>query len=378
MDHPTPPLSTDFLYSTRGGIVENRHLVHAAVVSSSTPSTSPPLFSLGDPTRLTFLRSAAKPVQALPFVEANGLSRFGLDAADLALMCGTHNSEPAQVARARAMLVKVGVEESQLECGAHPAISPRVNKEWVESGFAPTPVCAACSANHVGVMAGARAVGAGVAGYHLAGHPVQDRIGEAVQELTGLAAAEIGWALDGCNMVSPATPLQAVARIFAAFAQAADDGEKEDEDKDKDKDEDKDKSVPLSSPRTQAMARIYRAIAAHPENIGGSNRFCTELIAAHGGALIGKAGGDGCYAIGVRASEDTRRLGAQGAIGIALKIEDGNFGAMEATAAELLEQLGIGTPEARGRLEGFRRGEIKNSRGVVTGGLTFAFKLRAA
>ncbi|KAI1085084.1 hypothetical protein F5B20DRAFT_575551 [Whalleya microplaca] len=72
------------------------------------------------------------------------------------------------------------------------------------------------------------------------------------------------------------------------------------------------------------MARIYNAIVRYPENISGDNGFCIILVDAYGGAITGKGGENGFYAISVRESEETRWLGAKGGIGIALKIEDGN------------------------------------------------------
>ncbi|KAI0856743.1 thermolabile L-asparaginase [Xylaria cubensis] len=348
----------DFIVSDRNGIVENRHLVHAAVVDAAGML----LYTLGDPSRMTLIRSAAKPMQAIPVIESGAMEKFGFDEADLALMCGSHNSEEKHVERTKAMLAKLQAKESELQCGGHPAISPAVMKAWFKSEYVPSPACNACSGNHIGVMAGAKAIGAGVAGYHTQIHPIQARIDSVMKDLTGLGVDEIKWVLDSCNMRTPAIPLRSLARVYAAFAQAADFVSKENG---------------STSLRTQAMSRIFNAMVRYPENIGGDGRFCSVLIETYSGALIGKGGGDGCYAIGIRESEDTRRLGAHGGIGIALKIEDGSYSAMDAAAAELLEQLQIGTKEARQRLDSFHRGEIRNSVGLVTGQFSFPFKLRA-
>jgi L-asparaginase II len=343
----------EFVISDRGGIVENRHIVHAAVVDAAGKV----LYVLGDPSRVTLIRSAAKPVQAIPVVESGAMERFGFDEADLALMCGSHNSEEKHIERAKAMLAKSQIEESDLQCGGHPAISPVVMENWTKDGFKPSPVYSACSGNHIGVIAGAKAIGTEITNYHVLSHPIQARIKSVLGDLTHLGD-NIKWALDSCNMYSPAIPLQSLALAYAALAHAV---ASTDDPTDK---------------RTQAMTRIYDAMVQHPENIGGDGRFCSALIAAYGGALVGKGGGDGCYAIAVRESEDTRRLGAQGAVGIALKIEDGNYAVMDAVAAEMLEQLQIGTRKTRQRLDYFHRGEIRNSTGVITGKYTFPFKLR--
>ena len=58
---PTMIRRPGLVTTDRGGIVENTHLVHAAVVDS----TGRLLLSFGNPHRVVLLRSAAKPAQAL-------------------------------------------------------------------------------------------------------------------------------------------------------------------------------------------------------------------------------------------------------------------------------------------------------------------------
>ena len=58
---------------TRGGVVEATHFGSIAVVDS----TGKLLNSYGDPHTVAFLRSSAKPFQALPFVEHGGVEHYG-------------------------------------------------------------------------------------------------------------------------------------------------------------------------------------------------------------------------------------------------------------------------------------------------------------
>ncbi|KAI2620781.1 thermolabile L-asparaginase, partial [Xylaria nigripes] len=251
----------DFVVSDRGGIVENRHLVHAAVVGCNRED-----------------RSAAKPVQAIPAIESGALEQFDFDEADLALMCGSHNGEERHAERARNMLAKLQVKESELQCCGHPSIFRALTETWTRNGFIPSPAYSACSGNHIGVMAGAKAIGTNITGYHTLAHPIQTRT-------------------------------------------TADDVTKYGNDS--------------TSPRTQAMARVYNAMTRYPENIGGEERFCSALNGGYSGALMGKSGAEACYAIAWRDWHCT-------------KIEDGHWDVMAAAAAEILEQLQIGTREKRG------------------------------
>ena len=76
--HPSPlPLgegsARPLFEVTRGRIVESVHHGSIAVVDSNGKLIS----SHGDPNAVAFLRSSAKPFQAVPFVEHGGMEHFG-------------------------------------------------------------------------------------------------------------------------------------------------------------------------------------------------------------------------------------------------------------------------------------------------------------
>ncbi|ANM14167.1 MULTISPECIES: asparaginase [unclassified Rhizobium] len=350
--------SEDFVVTDRGGIVENRHRVHAAVVDA----TGRLLYALGNPERMTLARSAAKPAQALAILETEGFAGYGFDDADIALMCASHSSEERHIARTRTMLSKIKAEEADLRCGGHPSLSETVNRSWIKQDFVPTGVCSNCSGKHVGMLAGARAIGAGMEGYHLPDHPMQGRVKRTVAELCDLDVEDVEWGVDGCNLPTPAFPLDRLARIYAKLAAVADGYE----------------AGKGLSTRGPALARIFHAMARHPDMVAGEGRYCTALMRAYNGALIGKLGADASYAIGVRASDETRRLGTDGALGISVKIEDGNLEILYAVVTELLQRLGIGSADILSRLAPFHHPQRVNTMGVTTGGVSFPFKLRGS
>ncbi|KWK79624.1 asparaginase [Burkholderia ubonensis] len=342
----------------RGNAIENTHAAHVAVVDAQGRL----LYRLGDPFRMTLARSAAKPAQALSVLETGGPDRFGFDEADLALMCASHSSEDRHVERTRAMLAKVHAQESDLRCGGHAPLSDAVLRSWIRRDYTPTGVCSNCSGKHVGMLAGAQAIGAAIADYHLPDHPMQVRVKRAVAEACGLRDDEVEWAIDGCNLPTPAFPLDRLARIYAGLAHAADAVE----------------AGNAHDARIGALARIHHAMTRHPEMVAGDGRYCTVLMRAFGGSVVGKLGADACYGLGVRASDQTRRLGADGALGISVKIEDGNIDVLYMVVSELLERLRIGTAAQREQLAAFHRPPMPNTQGVETGHAAFPFELRAA
>jgi len=343
----------------RGDLVENTHVAHIAVVDTDGRL----LYTLGDASRLTLARSAAKPAQALAVVETGALERFGFDDADLALMCASHSSEDRHIERARSMLAKAQATEADLRCGGHPPISDAVWREWIRRDFTPGAVCSNCSGKHAGMLAGARAIGAALSDYHLPEHPLQVLVKRTVAQACDLPEEGVDgvqWAIDGCNLPTPAFALDRLARLFMKLARAADGFNSADTNRD------------------AALARIYRAMTSHPELVAGEGRFCTMLMQAHKGALVGKVGADASYAIGVRASAQTAKLGAKGALGIAVKMEDGNTAILYAVVAQLLQQLEIGDDAAHRALDSFRLRSMRNTAGLETGRVEFDLALARA
>ncbi|KAF2724358.1 L-asparaginase II [Polychaeton citri CBS 116435] len=260
------------------------------------------------------------------------------------------------------MLAKSGVKESDMRCGGHPAISEAVNRKWIKEDFVPTAIYSNCSGKHIGMLTGARAIGADVADYHQPSSPMQLRVKRAVEELSGLSKDEIRWSIDGCNLPAPAFSLRNLGLMYAHLAAAADITERNS----------------TVTDRENNVARIFRAMTMHPEMVGGEGRFCTILMKTYQGALLGKLGADACYGIGVRASEQTRALGAEGAIGIGVKVEDGSIDILYSAVAEVLDQLQIGTDETRDKLKTFQCLKRFNTVGVEVGQLSHHFDVRRA
>lgn len=341
----------DYIRTTRGSVTESTHPLHAAVVSAKGQL----LYCVGNSHRQTLLRSAAKPAQSVAILEACS-SRFSFSDAEVALMSASHSSEARHISRARSMLSLSGATEADMQCGGHPALNAGVNKEWIKANFTPGAIENNCSGKHAGMLAGAKSLDAGFTNYHAPEHAMQRAVKRVVEEISGVDPDQIEWAVDGCNLPAPAMPLTGMAAMYARFADAVDNATTE---------------------RDCTMKRVFEAMSAHPEMVGGEKRFCTELMSAYGGLLIGKVGADGCYGVGIRSSEYTRRLGVlEGGIGIAVKVESGSMDLVYAATAEILAQLEIGIKEMRRELEGWRTPEIFNTMGVVTGATCHCFTVQ--
>lgn len=280
---------------TRGEIVEARHVVHAVAVSGGEI-----VGAAGDPRLLTYFRSSAKPLQALPVVRA----RPDLDDAEIAIACASHLARPEQLAPVRSLLAKAGATEDDLECGPEPT---RLEHN--------------CSGKHAGLIALCRARGWPVEGYRLPEHPCQQELTREVAAAAEVDPASLPTAADGCGIVTFALPLERMAHAFSRLASL------------------------------DGADRVVAAMRAHPDLIRGPLAADSLLMRVAPG-WIAKGGAEGLLCA----------VGPDG-LAVALKVEDGATRATRSAAAAFLGRLGVDTGElekveirnSRGELVGAMR-----------------------
>jgi L-asparaginase II len=168
-------------------VIESRHRVHAVAVQDGRV-----VEAAGDPQLVCFLRSSAKPLQALPLARAYD----DLDPRELAIASASHLAQPEHLAAVRLLLERAGAGEDELECGPEPT---RIEHN--------------CSGKHAGMLALCRARGWPFEGYRLAGHPVQE--GCRAEVAAAAEVDELLSAVDGCGVLTFALTLERMAHAFA-------------------------------------------------------------------------------------------------------------------------------------------------------------------
>jgi L-asparaginase II len=259
----------------RGETVESRHRVHAVAVQDGTV-----IAEAGEGSLVTFMRSAAKPIQALPLTRALP----ELSEEELAIACASHLARPEQLAAVRSLLARAPAGEDELECGA--VSDP------------PAPVNHNCSGKHAGMLALCRAHGWDSRGYRLPDHPCQRAMLAEVARASDLAEDELETGIDGCGVVTFALPLERMALAFARLE------------------------------RLDGGDRVATAMRAHHALIRGPDSVDTNVMRAHEG-WVAKGGAEGLMCA----------AGPRG-LGVALKIEDGNGRAIGPAVAAFLARLG--------------------------------------
>jgi L-asparaginase len=243
---------------TRGGAVESRHRVHAVRLDSAGAVAE----SYGDPGLVTFMRSAAKPIQALLLVRAYD----DLADQDVAIAAASHHARAEQLAAVKELLARAGATEEDLECGA-------VNGSRLEHN---------CSGKHAGFLCVCAARGWSFEGYRLAEHPLQQELEALVSDASG--AHDMVTAVDGCGVVTFGLTLERMAASFGRLVRR----------------------------ELEGADRVVAAMTAHPALVEGPGSAATEVMQAAAGA-VAKGGAEGVLCVGL-----------PDGTALALKAEDGS------------------------------------------------------
>ncbi len=281
----------------RGSIVEATHLGSIAIVDS----TGKLLHSHGDPHTVAFLRSSAKPFQALPFVEQGGVEHYNYTQAEIALSCASHETAQLHLDTVQGMQKKIGIEENNLQCGPHLPGDPAKLKEVIIHDIHPTANFNNCSGKHTSMLAFAKMRGLPLENYLAFDHPIQKDILKTFSEMCGIEMEKVALGIDGCSAPNFAVPLFNAALGMARICDPRD----------------------LSEARAAACKKITSAMTTHSEMVSNYGEFDCELMKIGQGSIVTKRGAEGFQIIGLMPGV----YGEKG-VGIAFKVTDGDKSSM--------------------------------------------------
>ncbi|HSD48190.1 MAG TPA: asparaginase [Pyrinomonadaceae bacterium] len=332
----------------RGAITESRHRGHVVAID---PDGNVVAF-LGSPETVTFLRSSAKPFQAMPLLVSGAAERFGFTDREVALACASHNGEPIHTELAASMLQKIGLGPEALKCGVHEPYSAEFARELRERGEAPNVLHNNCSGKHAGMLAVALHLGAPIETYNQPEHPVQIEIAKTIARFANVRVEDMAVGTDGCAVPVFGLTVSAMALAYARLV-----------------------SPPPSFDEAtrNACQRIVRVMTAYPELIGGtSERLDTEVMRAAPGLLVSKVGAEGVYTAGINACEHWPN-----GLGLALKIEDGDDRRARPTVVvESLRQLGVLREASLDAVARYAYFPVLNRPGEIVGEIRAVFDLK--
>jgi L-asparaginase II len=329
----------------RGERVESLHRGSVAVVDEDGKL----LASAGQPRAGIYLRSSAKPFQAMALLDAGGERAFRLGSDEIALLCASHGGEPAHVRVARGLLERGGFTAADLACGAHAPMHEPSARRLAAAGERPTALHNNCSGKHAGLLLACRLRGFDPSGYWKPDHPIQRVVLDRLSDYCGIPVSRIGLAVDGCSVPVFYLPLASLALSYARLLAPPRRGE---------------------GRNAAVRARICRAMWESPGMVAGRDRFTTDFLQAGSGLWIGKEGAEGVYGIGLVAGRRRK------AVGIAFKLEDGAARARDAVSLEVLTRLRRLPAEQRARLSRHLAPPVTNARGLDVGQIVPQVRLK--
>ena len=311
---------------TRSGHVESFHVGYGVIVDA----TGKIVRAYGDTEYLTYVRSSAKPLQAMAVLRSGAYDDFKFTPEELAVICSSHSGEPVHTETVSRIFSKAGIGPDLLACGIHPPIHRESAQALQNAGITPQQIHNNCSGKHSGMLATAVQLGHAPLDYLNPEHPVQQYIYDIVKEYT--ASDHIHRGVDGCSAPVFHLPLQKVAMAFARISQQ----------------------------ENQESRQIFQAMNGHPHLVGGEGRFDTALMESYPERIMSKGGAEAVSAAGFIMPDGQ-------VYGLAVKVLDGNYRAIGQMVLKLLEDIGFAKEPFSEKLMKWWQPELKNHAQLVIG-----------
>ena len=320
---------------TRGNIAENLHRGHIVIVNNKKEIVK----SIGDTKFYTFLRSCAKPIQAIPVIVSGAAEKFNFTDKEITIFAGSLNGQDFQIEILKSILKKISLDESYLKCGIHPP-SHKLTRLSTENY---NVLHNNCAGKHLAMLTLCRFYDFSCEDYDKLEHPVQKLILDEISYFTEVEKDKIKIGIDGCGVPVFSVPLYNFALAYGKLANTY---------------------LINDVKKAKAVEFIVKNSIRYPELIAGDQRICTELMRVKSN-IFAKVGADGSYGIALPKEK----------LGIAIKIESGNMKVLNIVVIELLKQLNILSDSDVKKLRIFYDCKVFNHRKEIVGEFRPVFKI---
>ena len=175
-------------------------------------------------------------------------------------------------------------------------------------------------------------------------NPVQQEILKTIAEFTDEDQNTIPVGTDGCGAPIYLLPIYKIALSYARLVMY---------------------SKSKESPYHHSCKTVFDSMNQFPEMIAGNYEFCTELLHVTNGKLIGKAGCEAVYCLGIK----------EGNLGICIKIADGNKRAVYPVVVQILKELGILSDKEYSGLRHWHTIDLRNNINKIIGKILPVFNM---
>jgi len=288
----------------RGEAIESRHRVHALVCDPKGGV----IYQWGNPKLSFFPRSSVKLIQAVSWVSEGIDKKWSLGPKELSIACGSHHGEESHIRTVEAWLKKMGLAEENLECGTHAPYDSQSAQDLWRAGKSPSQLHNNCSGKHAGLLMECRSKNWELKGYSSYDHPMQQKLRNILGRFFETDIHRAQWGIDGCGIPTYAITLEVLARAMARISDPS----------------------KLERDLGESVRTLNGAIGAQPTFMGGTESFCSQVVAETEGRVFAKVGAEGVYGAWI----------PQSGMGLAMKCEDGGSRATEVAMASVLRELG--------------------------------------
>ena len=285
---------------TRSGVVESVHSGHLLILNSDGSVH----LSKGDPTQLTYPRSAIKSIQTSAMIR----SGLKLEPRLLALVSASHSGAAMHQDGALEILASVGLTEKDLQNAKDKPLGENERRAWGTQE--PTRLAMNCSGKHAGMLATCITAGWPTKNYLNPSHPLQIAIKKELEQLAGEDVALTS--ADGCGAPLFLLSLMGLARAMRAITISTD-------------------------PIHQSVVQACRDF---PEIVAGEKRLTTRLMREVPGLFM-KEGAEG---VEVATLADGRT--------IVFKVSDGSLRPIETLMVAALAKFDISVEDRTERIYG--------------------------
>lgn len=332
-------METVLVKEYRADVMECAHSGHICIVNEEGKVEA----YAGDPNYITFTRSSAKPLQAIPAIRAQLANYYHLTDQEIAIMTASHRGELEHQEILAGLLNKTGIGESRLVCASSYPLDEEARYSLIRSGSDKRKLYHNCAGKHLGLLAYSQMKGFPLEGYENPEHPVQQEVLNTIAYMSGLSKDEITLGTDGCGLPVFALPIHALATAYMKLACP-------------DRIEDE--------ATRRAVETITKAMNSNPFMVAGSGRVDTILLQDEN--IVAKGGFKGVYCFGLKKER----------LGVTFKILDGSEEEWGYVAESILEQIGYKNRSTIERLREAYTKDLYNDEGQKVGRTETVFTLK--
>lgn len=276
--------------SERGNVYETIHYGWICVLNKKQRI----FFKKGNTNNLGFLRSVAKPIQALPLLKTE--SKVSIK--ELAVICSSHSGSKMHLKILEGLIKRFSLKESDLQCGIHIPTDPVEKVHLLRKHLSPNVLHNNCSGKHIGMLITCIANKWSKKTYLHKEHPLQQNIKNIIKYLSQAKIIYSG--ADGCSAPTFAIPIKNIAVLFSNFTNSSE----------------------------QTYNQIIQAMTNYPYYAGSKDQLDSEIMKVSKGRILSKVGGGGIIvaakdgeSIVVKIADGTQYIRALVTIKLLLKLK---------------------------------------------------------